>query len=214
MHTRPWKQYWWSGCLLLVVLGVSLLRPAVAHACSCVIPGEPDAERARSAAVFSGTVVAVDARERRAPWLQFSRTFPFVHWGQAAPINPELIDWTPTRVTFEVAQVWKGNITQQQTIFTGTGGGDCGYGFDQGQEYIVYAYEAGEKLATGICGRTQALGLAQADLAALGVGRPPADNALTEENAASSVAIVGLGALVVLIVGIVWLSVRRRVPQR
>ena len=43
-------------------------------------------------------------------------------------------------------------------IVTGYGGGDCGYAFQTGMDYVVYAYlDAQGRLATSICSRTRQL---------------------------------------------------------
>jgi hypothetical protein len=53
-------------------------------------------------------------------------------------------------------------------IVTGLGGGDCGYDFQRGVDYIVYAFKNAEgQLETGICSRTRLLRDAEEDLAYL-----------------------------------------------
>ncbi len=49
-------------------------------------------------------------------------------------------------------------------IVTGQGGGDCGYAFQPGIDYVVYAHLDGEgRLATSICSRTRPLDQAEED---------------------------------------------------
>ena len=50
-------------------------------------------------------------------------------------------------------------------ILTGMGGGDCGYGFEKGKKYLVYASEHRGRLYAGICSRTRPLIEATEDLA-------------------------------------------------
>jgi 5-hydroxyisourate hydrolase-like protein (transthyretin family) len=52
-------------------------------------------------------------------------------------------------------------------VVTGLGGGDCGYGFKQGGQYLVYAHrnDKDKRLYTGICSRTRPLAEAADDLA-------------------------------------------------
>jgi hypothetical protein len=51
-------------------------------------------------------------------------------------------------------------------IVTGLGGGDCGYAFQTGKDYVVYAHlDAQGRLATGICSRTRPSEQAEEDLA-------------------------------------------------
>jgi hypothetical protein len=54
---------------------------------------------------------------------------------------------------------------------TGAGGGDCGFAFEVGQVYLVYATGATDDLRASICSRTRAAADAGPDLAVLG---PPA----------------------------------------
>jgi hypothetical protein len=51
-------------------------------------------------------------------------------------------------------------------VMTGLGGGDCGYGFEVGERYLVYAEHpaGGAGLYTGICTRTRTLADAAVDL--------------------------------------------------
>lgn len=80
-------------------------------------------------------------------------------------------------VHFEVLQIWKGIENSQVMITTGLGGGDCGFDFQVGQEYLVYASKStmyGEKtLVAVICSRTSEISLAQGDLQILGEGEIP-----------------------------------------
>jgi hypothetical protein len=55
---------------------------------------------------------------------------------------------------------------RQIEILTGMGGGDCGYAFRVGVDYVVYAYKnAGGRLQTGICSRTRPVTEAAEDVA-------------------------------------------------
>jgi hypothetical protein len=50
-------------------------------------------------------------------------------------------------------------------ILAGYGGGDCGYGFQIGLEYVIYAYNnSAGRLETGICTRTRPLAEAAEDV--------------------------------------------------
>ena len=70
-------------------------------------------------------------------------------------------------VEFEVEGYWKGLPLRRLTVRTGFGGGDCGYPFEHGRSYRVYAFAESrpplpgppqvapvEYLATHICTRT------------------------------------------------------------
>jgi hypothetical protein len=118
-----------------------------AHACSCVIPGPPEDELARSAAVFSGRVS--------------NRDEPGFLVASSAD---------PVQVTFEVYAVWKGPLYDTITITTARSGASCGYAFEEGEEYLVYAHGSANSLAVSLCSRTQLLEGADEDLVALGEG--------------------------------------------
>jgi hypothetical protein len=75
-------------------------------------------------------------------------------------------------VRFRVENAWKGKLTQEVTVFTGHGGGDCGYRFEVGESYLVYAYGSNERLSTNICQRT-APRSEGGDIKLLGKGKIP-----------------------------------------
>src|SRR6266496_2084402 len=127
---------------------VVLLAAPVGLACDC---GLTDASkpfkqvvsqaRNKSIAVFSGTVVTID----RKPGDLY------------------------VAVRFRITEIWKGSLSDEVTVFTGQGGGDCGYKFEVGQQYLVYAYRYNRtKLGTNICQRTESLLGATQDLRVLG----------------------------------------------
>jgi hypothetical protein len=57
-------------------------------------------------------------------------------------------------VKFKVEKNWNKNFQKEITVSTGKGGGDCGYKFQIGKKYLVYAYGENNKLSTDICTRT------------------------------------------------------------
>ncbi len=72
------------------------------------------------------------------------------------------------QVTFRIAEPFNGLDPKRQEIVieTGLGGGDCGYPFTRGRDYIVYASkDPNGALSTGICSPTRALVDAAEDLA-------------------------------------------------
>jgi hypothetical protein len=89
---------------------------------------------------------------------------PFAKPGE----RPSDLDRFPRKkVTLKVNEAFTGLTaeTKQITIETGLGGGDCGYAFEQGVEYLVYAYRTPTGgLGTGICSRTRPVAEAEEDL--------------------------------------------------
>ena len=138
--------------LLLGVVIVVLLASPAANACSCVGNGPPCESYGTASAVFAGTVIADRVNERPK--------------GERPKIDE--IDWVPRAVKFSVEQAFSGGIGTEVEVFTGRGGGDCGYGFKVGQRYLVYAYRHQDKLSTSICTRTRLFSQATEDLAFLG----------------------------------------------
>jgi hypothetical protein len=45
-------------------------------------------------------------------------------------------------------------VGQEISVYTGAGGGDCGYPFEVGASYLVYAHLVGDRLVTSICSHT------------------------------------------------------------
>jgi hypothetical protein len=93
--------------------------------------------------------------------------------GRVLSIEPSASSGGPSpetrRVRFEIAEPFHGVSEPAVDVFTGSGGGDCGYAFTVGESYLVYAYqsERSPRLSTGICSRTRPLSGAAEDLAYL-----------------------------------------------
>ncbi|MFN8516145.1 MAG: hypothetical protein U0841_26870 [Chloroflexia bacterium] len=126
--------------------------PQVCFACSCVPPGPPLEELARASAVFRGKVTAID---------------------QIGSVK---------RVTVQVTTVWKGAVTTETQIQTNDNSAACGFPFELGSEYLIYATATATDDASGrpvaplstyLCSRTQLASRATDDFAALGPGQAP-----------------------------------------
>jgi hypothetical protein len=135
----------WLGFSLPAVI-LCLIAPLGATACDCVYAGRPCQAFARTPYVFSGKV---------------TRISPIA-------IKTSSGDEYQNRlVTFDVKRAYRGLDGKTVTeIVTGSGGGDCGYDFQQGEQYLVYAFShpATGKLYAGICSRTRRLAEAGDDL--------------------------------------------------
>jgi hypothetical protein len=130
----------WFGALAVVVI-----LPVVAEACSC-FSGFPLCQTYwDTPAVFKGTVIEVE--EIRVP-----------------AGRPDAY-YSKRRVHISVDETFRGNVSGVVPIATGAGGGDCGYNFEEGKSYLVYAYKNDEgQLGTGICTRTRPIEKADEDL--------------------------------------------------
>jgi hypothetical protein len=144
-HTNPRR-----GVLAIGLVGLGLLaRAAPAQACSC-LPMSPDEAYANADGVFSGTVQAVNA--------------PAAGGGGMEPVTVELA----------VQTLWKGPVPATLTLQTPADSAACGYPFETGTGYLVYAYHEGAIWTTNLCTRTAVLTQAGEDLVALGPGTPVA----------------------------------------
>jgi hypothetical protein len=161
--------------LVLSVLGVVLLLPPeCAPACTCCPCGYVGGrEEMPPAAVFSGEVVDVEKEAATAG-----------HPGAAT-------------VALRVFKVLKGPDHGTLEVSTAGGGATCGYPFEEGREYLVYAHEGRRGLEVGICGETKLLSEAGADLAVPGDGeRATGGESLSDTSGGFSArTVVGLAGL-------------------
>ncbi len=137
----------------LMLAATTLLRPCTAFACSCLPSGSVAESVSSSAAVFAGTVTKVDV-----------------------PQGQGMSSADSVTVTFATQKVWKGTTESQIVVTTSRDSASCGYNFELGQEYLVYANqntEGAPGLNVSLCSRTTILAQAQSDLAALGEGQAP-----------------------------------------
>ncbi len=117
-----------SFCAVILVLFACNI-----FACTCSLPfgnnsfkKEIKEAYKNSSAVFSGEVIEVIKK-------------------------PEVYS---VEVKFKVNKSWKGDLDNIVTISSGLGSGDCGYKFQVGKIYLVYAYGGTDFLGTNICTRT------------------------------------------------------------
>ena len=125
--------------LLFVAAMLACLATTEARlfACSCAGTPSPCVAAGRAQAVFVGQVVDIAKLDPGAP--------------SNAPDGPYY-----RRVSFKVTESLRGNVEATTVVFTGSGGGDCGYGFSTGKSYLIYAHKATTgQLTTNACGRTR-----------------------------------------------------------
>jgi len=99
-----------------------------AHACSCLPPRPPAQAVAEADAVFMGQVIS----------------FELINNGQSR------------QAKIAVSKIWKGERRAVSEIFTAANSAACGYDFQAGETYLIYAYDGGDqKFYTHICSRTR-----------------------------------------------------------
>ena len=113
------------------------------HGCFCA-PGPACEDTWKAAAVFVGTVVAIQKRE---------------------PTNRE--DHSSNLVKISVEESFRGDVGIQVVLLTGMS--TCDVNFKQGQQYLVYAQKSSveNRLTTSTCTRTRLLSEAGEDLSYL-----------------------------------------------
>ena len=139
--------------LLPFALSALLQTPSV-YACSCAAPPAPLTSLEFSRAVFAGQVTDIDV-----------------------PGGVIQSSADPVKVSFDVSQSWKGPIEKNITVSTARSGASCGYGFQTGREYLVYARGDDHDLLVSLCSRTTLLAYASDDLSVLSEGASPSEEA-------------------------------------
>jgi len=119
------------------------------------MPVPPAQALAEAQAVFRGTVVGLDE--------------------PSAGCGGTMSSADPVTVSFQVDEVWKGEVAVDQQLTTAVEGASCGFSFSEGKEYVVYARDGGADggLNVSLCSRTRTVAEASEDLAALGKGDAP-----------------------------------------
>ncbi|MFS0725261.1 hypothetical protein [Paenibacillus sp. 1P07SE] len=134
---------------LMMISSLLLIQPPSAYACSCA-NSEPDEAFERADTVFSGTVLRTKAEYKRE-----GRTATFGYR------DANLL---------EVQEAWKGVEQSQLLVYDPGHESSCGMNFEEGQTYLVYAYDVKGELHTSYCSRTIELSRAGEDLSYLGAG--------------------------------------------
>ena len=121
----------------ILAITLATLGMPVAEACSCVSSGPVCQEAGAADAVFLGTVIGIDSSNA------FSR-----------------------RVSIRVNEGFLGFSESEIVLHTGARSGDCGYIFEVGKTYLVYALRMDDAraYATSICSRTAPANAAAEDL--------------------------------------------------
>jgi hypothetical protein len=169
---------------IIALFAILLVRPSPVWACSCVLPDPPPIAFANTDAVFVGRVTQIN-----------NPTWPGIVASSADPV----------RVVFQVNDSWKGVATTTVTVATAASGASCGYVFDVGKQYTVYAYNDNGVWGTNMCTRTNEVANAAADLAYLNT--LPKLTLISTSSPVPMVAYV-VGAVVVLatVIGGIWLA--------
>ena len=175
--------------VVIAVLGFVFLIPDCAFACSCAIFGNQkemvESGLSSSDAVFSGEVV--DFEKSPSDTTMMEGTMFTI-------MSPR-----PATATLRVSDVWKGPERETLEVSTSSQETACGVPFEEGREYLVYAY-GGQGLETDLCSQTKPLSEAGTDLAVLANSEKPKDDSNDEalsdtSGGVSAGAMAGLAGL-------------------
>lgn len=132
---------------LFVLLGIGLLSGLQAQDCPCDAPPEPVAASAAADIIFVGKVIRVNTN-----WMSGGMKF-----------------------TFEVEQYWKHRVDQYFVVNSGWEERECGYLFESGKRYLVFAKKK-FSAKTDRCAGNLLLEEATPIPAVLGPGNPPSSS--------------------------------------
>ncbi|MBM7702415.1 hypothetical protein [Metabacillus iocasae] len=172
----------------LFLLSFFTFSPSKSYACSCVPTVPVKEELEQSDAVFSGKVIRKEHTKQN-----------LYNDGFAMEVYA---------VTFEVNRVWKGASNSHILVYTGMGGGDCGYSFKEGTDYLVYAH-GNDQLIAEICSRTAELSSANEDLTILGEGMKPENEGDLPPAENPRILEIGLGIMILLIGSFLFIKKRK-----
>jgi len=83
------------------------------------------------------------------------QTSSSVFIGEVIEVTQKPDDEFYVTVRFKVDKIWNDKKFQKEiTLSTGKDDGLCGYSFERGEKYLVYASGESNKLSTNICTRT------------------------------------------------------------
>ncbi len=143
MNMKNRHSSFYLGCLITLIFSVVIAFPSGAHACSCNgNPNPPCRAYGNADAVFDAVVTGREKIERS---------------GVHVYLNSR-------RYQLEVERVFKGDVPSATYVYTGVGDSDCGYRFQVGKRYLIYAHRSEGRFTTSICTRTTTIKNASEDL--------------------------------------------------
>jgi hypothetical protein len=120
---------------LLLVSLLFVVGQQPAFACSCAQAAKPQLAL-RAAVIFTGVPT------------RFVRSFGFSGRGCG------IASADPVTFSFDVQSVYKGDVPRRVDVNTVVSGASCGYEFQTGKVYTVFASPREDRLETNLCGGT------------------------------------------------------------
>lgn len=186
---KKWKLlYIWIAVSL--IWGSALLLPESAKACSCAEITDIGEAKNNSDAVFDGTVIG-----KKGALKLFNRS------------SADPVEWT-----FKVNEVWKGKVAPTITVQSAEASASCGFKFQDGQRYIVYAHQTGDSLDVSLCSRTAQHSAAGQDIAELGQGSVPPQAPETSIPASSGLWWILSILAIVVVASVIFIKLIHKKP--
>lgn len=190
--------------VLIAPIIFGLLPTERAFACSCIVPGTPEEEFKKFDAVFMGTVTSISERPAPDHLSEIDKAF-----------------YPKVKIGIKVGQSWKGVTTDFIYVYTGFGGGDCGYSVTGFETYLVYASGPMDDLDISICSRTSLYRNAQEDRRYLEqLNELPLTQVMSlneqssENNQNGMITLLGSSAVVLIIVASYLIVVNQRMRKK
>ncbi|WP_129676899.1 hypothetical protein [Candidatus Chloroploca sp. Khr17] len=170
-----WRRLTAIGVIVVALASFGLVgSPPVAYACSCVPVPPPRQAFEEATAVFSGRVVSIVNDEE------------------------ELL------VTVALERRWKSELEGQVTLTTPGSSAACGFPFEEGEQYLIYAQTTDGQLTTDLCSRTARFDATREDRRALGSGIPISSGAVPVSAMTFETPWLPIGlSLLALVIGVV-----------
>lgn len=177
---RPTRLLTGLVSMALIALGLVVLLPDCASACSCSGPGWTDKDFDRAL-----TNPGTNASKQLAYDVDWTLSHPGAVFSGKV-VDVEKGSSSSLLVTLRVFEVWNGPQRETLEVRTASDGVICGYPFEEGQEYLVYAYGKEEPFKVDLCSYTKQLSKADAELTYLGKfgesEKPKGGEALTDTS--------------------------------
>lgn len=180
------------SCVSLAFAAVWLARPAPAAACSCYVSVAEDGRAASAEVVFQGTVMAEPEPESVDPLSNYVYSY---------------------RYQLRVDRYFKGRMGRDLEIISEESGAGCGYPFQSGRSYLVYADFADDgSLGVSLCSITRPIESAGQALSLLGQGVPPEGvsqdvvEASEQDHGCSIASLAGSGGRLASVVSVLLLG--------
>jgi hypothetical protein len=126
----------------LPILLCCLLLASQSFACDCDGTRTVKESFKSASIIITGTVIKSEVISL-AETIQINKLKEIEEGLKSAPDELKMLSRSVSSIEIVVKGTLKGNVPDTVTIYTPFSGSECGYDFQVGQEYIIYAYNTG-----------------------------------------------------------------------